>query len=419
MKKKIGYILIILFMFLSINTVSAYTCSEIDTEISNYNKIVNDLSKLTCVETTDAKAAKECNTNYQLKSQSISKLYQMKTSIENSGKECKTQFDSINKIIEENKNDCGLVYDNLIIDAQKTFMTVFYILGPILVILFGSLDYTKAVMNSDADLLKKATNQFVKRMVALILLFISPVIVNIITSLSTSSYNFSGDAISCKTKFVRVKKQVTLKEKTEEELEKEKENKKSSKKSRKSSKSGMIKGEYDGYLIRTQKPTTSDKYFSASQSNTGQCVWYAQGRAIEILNTVNISSSYKNNAVAILKSYSPNAKDWWPARNNQYSKFGNSNDINKPKEGSIIVWGACKNGKHPYGHVAVIEKVYKNSSGKVTAVDYTEGWAQGGSSCPNTGMSCVQFQYNKKKSIDDIRYSSQCEPFLGYIYLLD
>ena len=415
MKKKISYILIFLFIFLFTNKVSALTCSEIDIEISNYNKIVNDLSKLTCTNVTDAKVAKECNTNYQAKSQSISQLYQMKNKIEGSNIECKAQIASINKIVEDNKDTCGQVYGSLLVDAQKTFMTVFYILGPILVILFGSLDYTKAVMSSDADLLKKATNQFVKRMVALVLIFISPVIVNIITSL-TSSYNLSGDAISCKTQFVRVQKQVTMIEKTEEEIEKITQKKKS-KKSSKKTKSGMIKGEYDGYLIRTEKPTMKDKAtYNPNESNTGQCVWYVKNRAQEILNTVNISSSRRTKALSAIRNTFQNAKDWWKA--STLSAFGSSNDIKKPKEGSIIVWGACSNGTHPYGHVGMIEKVYTNSGGKVTAVDYGEGWTNTGS-CPNKNMSCVNFRYNTKKSISDIKYSSGCEPFLGYIYLLD
>lgn len=413
MKKKVCYTLIILFIFLFTKNVSAITCSDLSSEITNYNKAVNNLSKLTCTDVTDAKIAAECNNNYRSKSQSISNLYQLKKDVEESNITCKTQIDSINKILNDNKDDCSEIFGNILTDAQSTFMTVFYILGPILVILFGSLDYTKAVMNSDADLLKKATNQFAKRMVALILLFLSPAIVNIITNISTSSYNFSGDSITCKTKFVRVQKQVTMKEKQKEERASKKRS------SKKTSKSGMIAGEYDGYMIRTTKPTMKDKeYFNPAAGNTGQCVWYAQGRAFEILSSVEISSSYKSKAISVLRAYSPNAKQWWTARNKEYSSFGSSNDIKKAKEGSIIVWDSCSNGTHPFGHVGVIEKVYTNSSGNVTHVDYTEGWTNSGS-CPNSKMSCVQFRYNKKKSLKDIKYSFGCEPFLGYIYLLN
>ena len=416
MKKIVRYCFLFLFIFLfmNISNVSALSCSDISTEISNYNKVQNDIKNTDCSNTKDSKIVNTCNKNYQAKSEIITTLYKYKVDSENRNLNCTSQVSQIDSIVKENQEECSLLFGDLLTNATKVFMGLFYILGPILVILFGSLDYTKAVVANDAKELKKATNAFVRRIVALLLIFLSPAIVNLIINLNTSQYNLSGDALTCNTKHIIAQKEVKI-----ETIIPDTVNAASSKSTKKSSKSGLIKGDYDGYMIRNKKPTMNEaKYYNPSAGNTGQCVWYAQGRAFEILNTVKISDSYRKKAINALASYSPNAKEWWPARNVQYSMFGSSNDINKPKEGSVIVWGACSNGTHQFGHVGIIEKVYTDKSGKVTAVDYTEGWTNTGS-CPNSNMSCATFRYNTKKSLKDISTSSGCEPFLGYIYLLD
>lgn len=58
--------------------------------------------------------------------------------------------------------------------------TLFEIAAPILLIVFGSLDFVKATAAADADALKKAGNNFMKRVIAAVLLFLIPFIVSFI-----------------------------------------------------------------------------------------------------------------------------------------------------------------------------------------------------------------------------------------------
>lgn len=61
-----------------------------------------------------------------------------------------------------------------------TFYVILQIAAPILVILFGSIDYARAVMASDVEKMQKAKKNFPKRLGALILFIFVPLIINFI-----------------------------------------------------------------------------------------------------------------------------------------------------------------------------------------------------------------------------------------------
>lgn len=54
------------------------------------------------------------------------------------------------------------------------------LLIPILLIIFGSIDYGKAVISSDADAVKKATNTFMMRVIAGVAIFFLPTVINFV-----------------------------------------------------------------------------------------------------------------------------------------------------------------------------------------------------------------------------------------------
>ena len=54
------------------------------------------------------------------------------------------------------------------------------ILGPTIAIVFGTLDFTKAIVASDEEKMKKAQSSFVKRLIAALLLFFVPIIVELL-----------------------------------------------------------------------------------------------------------------------------------------------------------------------------------------------------------------------------------------------
>lgn len=75
---------------------------------------------------------------------------------------------------------------------------IIMIAGPILALVLGSLDFAKATLASDADALKKAGNNFVKRLIAAGLLLIIPLIVNFVISVAADAGIFtSGVPLDC------------------------------------------------------------------------------------------------------------------------------------------------------------------------------------------------------------------------------
>ena len=68
----------------------------------------------------------------------------------------------------------------------KVFHTLYVILeiaAPIAVIIFGSLDYAKAVMASDIEKMEKSKKKFPKRLILLVLFVLVPIIIKIILNL--------------------------------------------------------------------------------------------------------------------------------------------------------------------------------------------------------------------------------------------
>lgn len=80
-----------------------------------------------------------------------------------------------NKSIPIQCEDFNYEGTNIIREIYKIIM----IIAPILVILFGSLDFAKATFASDEEAMRKTQTNFLKRMIAAIILFLLPYIVSI------------------------------------------------------------------------------------------------------------------------------------------------------------------------------------------------------------------------------------------------
>lgn len=175
----------------------------------------------------------------------------------------------------------------------------------------------------------------------------------------------------------------------------------------------------NGWTIRTVTPTSSDQAFvDAGSSNRGQCVWYARGRAIEIVRELGtngkLSLDQVTRIVSLLQQAYGNGGEIY---DNAKSVFNSSNDIKKPKAGSYIVW------KQPgkWGHVAIVEDVTS------TTITLTEGWSTGGGnySCSaDDDWSCVHFEGPTTYNLEDF-YSNYGQNrgtdyvFSGYVYFLE
>lgn len=189
--------------------------------------------------------------------------------------------------------------------------------------------------------------------------------------------------------------------------------------SQSTSSKGLIASNYRGFMQRVSNPTASDYYYSQDymySSNVGQCVWYAQRRALEILNTVQIDETQRKQAIQAVKNTTGNGREWW--NNPSLKMFGTSTNYAEPKVGALIVWKYTdqniKNMGADYGHIGVVEAVdYENKTMTVS-----DGWKSNWNN-PNTidyasfGFRTVSFEWAKNYGNPD-KYI-----FLGYVYLLD
>ena len=180
-----------------------------------------------------------------------------------------------------------------------------------------------------------------------------------------------------------------------------------------------ISGSTAGWSIRTIKPDSTDSSFTemeslAGNSNRGQCVWYAKGRAFEIVNDLKskgkLNDSQASHIKDLLKDAYGNGGDIY---DNAKSVFNSSNNVKAPKAGSYIVWKKAGG----YGHVAIIEEVNKDSN----TITITEGYTSTGS-CPDS-WDCVQFR-KRTMGLDDFyngygKYCTGGYEFSGYIYFLE
>ena len=69
--------------------------------------------------------------------------------------------------------DCGVF-----VDITKPIAKILMIIAPILLLVMGTVDFTGAVAASDEKAMKKATSNFVKRLIICVVILILPVLIN-------------------------------------------------------------------------------------------------------------------------------------------------------------------------------------------------------------------------------------------------
>lgn len=97
----------------------------------------------------------------------------------NKEKDNNTSMDFGDKLNDE---DCQAVLGNTL-EIINTVFNWIKIIAPILLIVFGSLDFGSAVLQDNQDALKKATSKFIKRAIAAVAIFFLPFIINLLLSL--------------------------------------------------------------------------------------------------------------------------------------------------------------------------------------------------------------------------------------------
>lgn len=199
MKKKFLYIFFVFFFcFIFINPVYAdpeneENCGSIEKLITEYDYYQDTIKELDCNDTSNEESVIICNDSKMKINIAVSEIMKYNDRF----KICDSQKADVERIIDENKDRCSQIFDDDFNDFVNGIMILFYIVAPILLILFGSLDYAKAVVASEAEALKKANQRFLKRLAATVLIFLAPVITNLIISFNVSDYYLSGNSYAC------------------------------------------------------------------------------------------------------------------------------------------------------------------------------------------------------------------------------
>jgi len=173
---------------------------------------------------------------------------------------------------------------------------------------------------------------------------------------------------------------------------------------------------HSGYSVRTSAPTSGSKYFIPpwNQNTLAQCVWYAKGRALEIVDTVNASQEKKDKAIETIKQINANGNGWYHEK--LLEVFAHSTDYTLPIEGALVVydWVNPDEKGNRYGHVAIVEKV----EGDLVYV--SDGWNSCGGAYGQASWDCVGFRY-KSFTIEQMQNLGRPDyyKFVGYVYLLD
>ncbi len=414
------FLLLISFFIPTRSLAEEVTCNKILDVIEEYNDVVEELENTDCKKTTDNDIVKLCNDDNTKKAFLLSKIFKYNDQVEN----CNST--QLKKIIKENSENCTNVYGSTLKDITTNVMSIFYIIAPFLLIIFGSLDFSKIVVMNDPKMIKESRTKFFKRLAAFVLLYLTPACVSFALNLNLSQYTLTGNVYSCKTEYTYQMNRwettyippVTT-----------------SSGSGGSGNSNLgLSGNNGIFDIRTSAPTSSNSYFDFGASNLYQCVWYAQHRAIEALSTSNLSESEKNTKVNLIKKSNGNGWAWYPiavsghssvrgddestASEDSLVKFQSSNDYTKPRAGSLIAWrwtdkgctsywGQICNGSHPeYGHVGFIEDV-DTANNKVLL---SEGWKKSGG---GMGFQAIWVTLDELKNL-----RGKCD-FEGYVYLMD
>ena len=176
-KRTFKYTLVIICLFfIGIIPVSAKeNCISVKEKLEKYDSYTNILNSIDCSDNSNETNVATCNEFNVRKNIIVTEL--MKKNDEKSI--CSSEKKQVNKIIKENKDNCGQIFNEDFNKFVNNILKLFYIVGPILLILFGSLDFAKATASSERDALKKASVNFAKRLAATVLLFMAPTIVNI------------------------------------------------------------------------------------------------------------------------------------------------------------------------------------------------------------------------------------------------
>ena len=98
--------------------------------------------------------------------------------------------------------DCRVLGPDIVIDQQLMDITSIIILViqvavPVILIIYGMIDFTKAIMSQKEDDIKKGQSLFIKRLIAAALVFLVIVIVKLVISFVANNDEGVMDCVEC------------------------------------------------------------------------------------------------------------------------------------------------------------------------------------------------------------------------------
>lgn len=181
--KRVKFLLIsLLFILLIPHVVYASkaepTCSDIRNKYNEYQGVVDEYISLSCDTVADQVTYDKCVNLVHQKNGKLQDLYSY------TEKNSSCSIGEVDTILEVNRDHCSNTLSSDIKDFASTVMNFFYMIAPFLLILFGSIDFFKMVVNGDPKSIKQNRTNFFKRVIAFILLYFTPYFVNLILSIT-------------------------------------------------------------------------------------------------------------------------------------------------------------------------------------------------------------------------------------------
>lgn len=193
MKKGKLLLIFVFFVFCIPMTVLAdtnsVTCSDIRNKYNEYAGIVEQYNSLVCDTVEDVETYEVCKKLVYQKYSKIEELYSL------SDKNNSCNITEVTNLLDENSDVCSNSLSSDVKSLSDTVMNIFYIIAPFLLIIFGSLDFFKIIVNGDPKSIQKNRSNFFKRVTAFVLLYFTPFIVKQIISFSV--YDLDGDKYIC------------------------------------------------------------------------------------------------------------------------------------------------------------------------------------------------------------------------------
>lgn len=148
-----------------------------------------------------------------------------------------------------------------------------------------------------------------------------------------------------------------------------------------------------------------DYIYTSKSGLISQCPWYAKSRALEIIYYSNMEDDLKVKAMESLRSTNGNGNRF--TSNTDKTIFTQSNDCRAVMAGSLVSWDTTD---HPYGHVAIVEKV--NDDGTILI---SEGWNKSGADADNNWNNVA---ISTRTVTADYMCKHGTYTFVAYAYLL-